>query len=59
MEDSRTMQAFIRNLKHFKALSGPVGGSQKPMHFVFALLPFDFSSAPYVTTKAFRPLVKY
>ena len=43
----------------FLGFQWPLGNSQKPRFFVFAVLPFGLSSAPYVFTKVFRPLVKH
>ena len=31
----------------------------KPIFFMFTVLPFSLSSAPYIFTKLFRPLVKH
>ena len=42
----------------FLGFQWPLGSSQKP-RFFFAVLPFGLSSAPYVFTKVFRPLVKH
>ena len=43
----------------FLGFQWPLGSSQKPRFFVFAVLPFGLSSTPYVFTKVFRPLVKH
>ena len=43
----------------FLGFQWPLGSSQKPRFFVFAVLPFGLSSAPYVFTKVFRPIVKH
>ena len=34
-------------------------GSQSSRYFVFAVLPFGLSTAPYIFTKCVRPLEKY
>ena len=43
----------------FLGFQWPLGSSVEPRFFVFAVLPFGLSSAPYVFTKVFRPLVKH
>ena len=43
----------------FLGFQWPLGSSQKPCFFVFAVLPFGLSSAPCVFTKVFRLLVKH
>ena len=50
----------MRNLKLILGFQWPLGSSQKSRFFFFlAVPPFDLSSAPYVFTKVFRPLVKH
>ena len=43
--------------QQFLGLSWPLG-SDKPSYFCFNVLPFGLSSAPYLFTKLFRPLVR-
>ena len=48
-EEHQTYLGFSWNLQ----------GSQSSRYFVFAVLPFDLSTAPYIFTKCVRPLEKY
>ena len=48
-EEHQTYLGFSWNLQ----------GSQSSRYFVFAVLPFGLSTAPYIFTKCVRPLEKY
>ena len=61
------MKSWVSPCKHsrgisnlFSAFSGPLVAPKSPGFFFFLAVPrFDLSSAPYVFTKVFRPLVKH
>ena len=50
---------FHEESQTFLGFQWPLGSSQKARFFVFAVLPFGLSSALYVFTKVFKPLVNH
>ena len=52
-----TILIFCRIIKLFLGFSWVVNGVRK--FFVFTVLPFGLSSAPYIFTKVVRVLVRY